>query len=985
MTESTSRAESITVVEGRGVRHMGPKLTQYGTQSTKNGGHVSSTANTQSSPSLVPTNANPSTDSSLPFSHELFHLGNHSSPLVFRGKVGRCHSRFLIDSGASTSFISSNFVSQNRLKTSPISDGPIIVLADGTTYKCTEILSVASVRVGPYQETIKPLFVLPLSLRFDVILGKTWLEQHNPDIDWQVNRLSFVHEGHTVVLQADVDYTVPPEGLLTAAQMACLYESGEAIHLAVLTAPSVQDLQISSPPVPVNVQDAAHLSEYQPQLDQLLREFSDVLPETLPEHLPPDRSGHVHRIELEPGHSPPSKPTYRLSYEEQRELKIQLLDLLEKGFIQPSKSPFGAPILFVKKKDGKLRMCIDYRALNQITIKNRCPLPRIDDLLDRLQGAKYFTCLDLRSGYHQVLVHPDDVEKTAFRTRYGHFEFKVLPFGLCNAPATFQTLMNDVFREEVDDFVLVYLDDIMIFSKTPQDHLDHVRRVLQKLHDNQLYAAPNKCRFLQTTVEWLGHVVSNHGISVDPRKTSAIMDWPTLKTSLQIMSFLGLAGYYRRFIPDFSKIAAPLTNLLRKNEPFVWGSVQETAFTTLKTLLSSTPVLILASPDFPFSLYTDASGGAIGGVLMQDQGTGLRPVAYFSRKLAKAELNYAVTEQELLSLIYGLQTYRHYLLGAPRSTAYTDHHALKFLQTQPQLSRRQTRWNLVLQEFDLHVDYVPGKSNVVADALSRRPDDAPFDTLASIMTTRTDPDWLTVIKVAYGNDPESKNILSSIHDSSSKVYQIENGLITHLHRGVKRLYIPDSATLRQDLLFEHHDSCFGGHLGMDKTLDYISRNYFWPTMISDVREYVRTCPECITSKSANRKPAGLLQPLPIPTRKFECVTMDFVSHLGLTSQGNNTVLIFVCKLTKALRLAATNLGVTPDLERSTLSCYTGGICTFGRPHLLRSSRPIPRHPLDNHLRPGPPFYFGILAYPPFPHGYQATSLHRVPPSDRRPE
>jgi len=285
----------------------------------------------------------------------------------------------------------------------------------------------------------------------------------------------------------------------------------------------------------------------------ILDEYRDVFPAELPAGLPPQRTID-HRIEVIPGSAPPSRPTYRMSDVELAEVKKQLAELQELGFIRPSKSPYGAPILFVKKKDGTLRMCIDYRALNKITIKNKYPLPRIDELLDRLHGATVFSKIDLRSGYHQVRIHPSDIDKTAFNTRYGHYEYLVLPFGLTNAPATFMHLMNSVFADYLDEFVIVFLDDVLVFSRTTEEHKRHVRLVLQRLREHRLYANIKKCEFFQPKISFLGHVVSCDGIGMDPDKVQAIQQWPPLRTVGDVRSFLGLAGYYRKFVYRFSHI-----------------------------------------------------------------------------------------------------------------------------------------------------------------------------------------------------------------------------------------------------------------------------------------------------------------------------------------------------------------------------------------------------------------------------------------------
>ncbi|MDR3548743.1 MAG: reverse transcriptase, partial [Candidatus Pacebacteria bacterium] len=329
--------------------------------------------------------------------------------------------------------------------------------------------------------------------------------------------------------------------------------------------------------------------------------------------------------------------------------------------------------------------------------------------------------IDLRSGYHQIRISPEDVPKTAFRTRYGHFEFLVLPFGLTNAPGTFMHLMHQTFREYLDDFVLVFLDDILIFSKTLEEHERHVTAVMEKLRANKLYAKESKCEFVQSEVEFLGHIVGCNGVRMMEDKVRAISDWPVPTKVGDIRAFLGTAGYYRKFIKDFSKIATPLSELTKDSVTFEWGSSQQTAFKQLKDAIAHGPVLILPDPKLPFVVHTDASGFAVGAVLQQDQGHGLQPVAYLSKKMLDAETRYPVHEQELLAIIHALRTWRHHLSGC-KFKVMTDHKSLQFFQTQPMLSGRQSRWKDILANFDFDIEYIEGKTNVVADGLSRRPD-----------------------------------------------------------------------------------------------------------------------------------------------------------------------------------------------------------------------------------------------------------------------
>ena len=414
-----------------------------------------------------------------------------------------------------------------------------------------------------------------------------------------------------------------------------------------------------------------------------------MFPTDLPNGLPPRRLID-HTIETEPEAKAPVRPIYRLSFAEMNELKKQLEELTDKGFIRPSTSPFGAPVIFVKKKDGSLRMCVDYRGLNKITKKNSYPLPRIDDLFDRLHGATVFSKIDLRSGYHQVRISEKDIYKTAFRTRYGHFEFLVMPFGLTNAPATFMRLMNTVFHPFLDEFVLVYLDDILIYSKNIADHALHLRVIFEKLREHRLFAKIEKCEFAKESVEFLGHVVSSEVLEIEKQKVRAIKDWPKPSSVKEIQSFLGLVNYYRRFIRHVAEISRPLTNLLKKDSPYSWTAAQNKAFETLKSKIASAPVLKLPNPHQKYVLMTDASDIGLGGVLSQEENGRMKPVAYLSRKLNQAEQNYAVHEKELLAIIFALRTWRIYLHGA-EFDILTDHHPLIYLDSQPNLSRRQAR------------------------------------------------------------------------------------------------------------------------------------------------------------------------------------------------------------------------------------------------------------------------------------------------------
>ena len=454
------------------------------------------------------------------------------------------------------------------------------------------------------------------------------------------------------------------------------------------------------------------------KLSHMIQQYRDIFPEQLPQGIPPKRVVE-HSIKIEPGSKPSYRPPYRLGPAEQDELEEQIRDLLAQGFIRPSCSPYGAPVLFVPKKDGRWRMCIDYRALNKQTVKDRYPLPRIDLLLDRLGQARVFSKLDLAQGYHQIAMAKDSVEKTAFCTNLGQWEYLVMPFGLCNAPSTFQRLMNEVFKQEINSFVLVYLDDILIYSHSMEEHWGHLQHALDKLRRARLYGRLHKCEFLKDKVDYLGFEVGRDGIRTSPEKVRAILDWPRPQSVHDVRSFLGLASYYRKFIKGFSQLAKPMTDLTRDKVAWSWGDAQEHSFTALKVAIATAPILRLPDFERQFIITTDASDVAIGAILEQDFGSGLQPIAFSSRKLNPTEIRYSAYERELLGIVWAIGQWKHYFQGPHPIVIQTDHAPLRHLPNQTSVNSRVWRWLAILQGYDVDIRHIPGKKNP-ADSLSRQ-------------------------------------------------------------------------------------------------------------------------------------------------------------------------------------------------------------------------------------------------------------------------
>ncbi|KAL0560765.1 hypothetical protein IC582_001178 [Cucumis melo] len=794
----------------------------------------------------------------------------------------------LFDSGSSHSFISSAFVSHARLEVEPLHHVLSVSTPSGECMLSKEKVKACQIEIASHVIEVT-LMVLDM-LDFDVILGMDWLAVNHASIDCSRKEVTFNPPSMaSFKFKGGGSKSLPQ--VISAIRASKLLSQGTWGILASVVDTREADVSLSSEPV--------------------VRDYPDVFPEELP-GLPPHREVEF-AIELEPGTVPISRAPYRMAPAELKELKVQLQELLDKGFIRPSVSPWGAPVLFVKKKDGSMRLCIDYRELNKVTIKNRYPLPRIDDLFDQLQGATVFSKIDLRSGYHQLRIKDEDVPKTAFRSRYGHYEFIVMSFGLTNAPAVFMDLMNRVFREFLDTFVIVFIDDILIYSKTEAEHEEHLRMVLQTLRDNKLYAKFSKCEFWLKQVSFLGHVVSKDGVSVDPAKIEAVTGWTRPSTVSEVRSFLGLAGYYRRFVDNFSRIATPLTQLTRKGAPFVWSKACEDSFQTLKQKLVTAPVLTVPDGSGSFVIYSDASKKGLGCVLMQ-QG---KVVAYASRQLKSHEQNYPTHDLELAAVVFALKIWRHYLYGE-KIQIFTDHKSLKYFFTQKELNMRQRRWLELVKDYDCEILYHPGKANVVADALSRKVShsaalitrQAPLhrdleraEIAVSVGAVTMQLAQLTVqptlrqkIIDAQSNDPYlvEKRGLAEAGQTAEFSLSSDGGLLFE-----RRLCVPSDSAVKTELLAEAHSSPFSMHPGSTKMYQDLKRVYWWRNMKREVAEFVSKCLVCQQVKAPRQKPAGLLHPLSIPEWKWENVSMDFITGLPRTLRGFTVIWVVVDRLTKS--------------------------------------------------------------------------------------
>jgi hypothetical protein len=616
----------------------------------------------------------------------------------------------------------------------------------------------------------------------------------------------------------------------------------------------------------------------------------------------------------------------------QKHIDVELDKMLKEGVIERSKSAWSSPILLVKKKDGNYRFCVDFRKLNKVTERDAYPLPYVASILDRLRDARFITSLDIKSAYWQIPMAESSKPYTAFTVpNRGLFQFTRMPFGLHNAPATWQRLVDGILGPELEPYVFVYLDDVIICTDTYEQHMEVLKEVLKRLKESGLTLGKDKCNFCKPEMRYLGYVINSSGLLVDPEKVNAILRIPPPKSVGEVRRIIGMASWYRRFIPNFSTLIGPLTSLLKKNKKFVWDEFCDVAFSSIKDHLVSAPVL--SCPDFnlPFTVQTDASGFGIGAVLSQTIDGEEHVICYISRSLAKNERMFSVTERECLAVLWSIEKLGPFLEGT-RFSVITDHHSLVWLNKLEKPSGRLCRWAVKLQQYDFEIIHRKGKEHVVPDALSRSVPildeilvtETPTE---STINTRTDRWYATMCQRVRDKPLTYPNW--KIEDT--RLLKYTKSYYPDLREDVDHWKEVVPKPRRSEILKCCHDEPTAGHLGILKTYERIAQKYYWPKLKYDVVRYLRRCKTCISHKPEQRRPAGLMTRHPIVTKPWQMISTDLVGPLPRSSKGYAYILVVADCFTKfALFIplrAATAAAVTRHIEEDV-------ILMFGAPQYI---------------------------------------------------
>jgi hypothetical protein len=848
----------------------------------------------------------------------------------------------LIDNGCSCyATVSPAMVRRHKLPTLTISPRPVSGLFQGKRQTITQV-AYGPMDIGGHQQHRVFAYVVPNQSE-NLILGQKWMEDQDVKLSPRKGYLTIKSTGIRIWNsnakegKAKIEYAQVCSSVFVGLVHRARKRPDAGIEIFAL---SLKDIEKS---LAVKKRTDPRL-----KLPEHYHKYLSLFDMKAADRLPPHRPGVDHKIELETDENGkereiPWGPLYNMSREELLVLRKTLTELLDKNFIRVSSSPAAAPVLFAKKPGGGLRFCVDYRGLNAITRKDRYPLPLIRETLRSISRAKWLTKLDVTAAFHKIRIAEGDEWKTAFRTRYGLFEYLVAPFGLTGAPATFQRYINHTLREYLDEFVSAYLDDILIYTDgSLADHRQKVKLIFQKLQEAGLQLDVDKCEFECQSVKYLGFIVEvGKGIRMDPEKVAAIQSWEAPRTVKGVRSFLGFANYYRLFIEDFADIARPLTDLTKKGQQFNWSDEAQRAFEELKRRFISDPILATFDPDRETVVEADASSWATGGVLSQyDDNGDLRPCAYFSKKNLPAECNYEIHDKELLAVIRCLEEWDAELRSVKSFTILTDHKNLEHFTKARRLNERQMRWAEILARYCFKLSYRPGKLASRPDALSRREQDVPEGqeddrlqhrhrqllepSATMIKATDTsdndvpndqntpfmDPDLQALWITAMEQDRSFEKIQKAVVDGLRK-FPRELGLHVSIAecdidpsgklRYRERIWVPAHEPLRTELIQQMHDSTLTGHPGRDTTLATLSRRFFWPGISQDVRKFCNNCDVCGRVTTWRDKRWGLLKPLPIPNRIWREISMDFIVGLPpARGSGATSCLVIVDRFSKGV-------------------------------------------------------------------------------------
>ncbi|KAI0996740.1 hypothetical protein K3495_g11442 [Podosphaera aphanis] len=831
-------------------------------------------------------------------------------------------------------------------------------------------------------------YVMP-NLAYPIILGKPWMEYN--DVIYSAKRKclrigsrkygmivrasDWYEQGSPTAVQKRISHVslnqvAIDSGIVFAERLKRARESKDI----TLGAISINDINRALEP-----KKSVSKEEVQRGLPEKIRSFTDLFLDDdvhRDSALPPHRPGVDTNIRLQQDDRGRDKevpwgPLYGMSRDELLVLRKTLTELLDKSWIHASSSPGGAPVLSIRKPNGGLRFCVDYRTLNAITKRDRYPLPLIRGTLGLISNAAWVSKVDVRAAFHCLRVAKGDEWKTAFRTRFGSYEWLVTPFGLAGAPAAFQRWINQVLGDLLGNTCAAYLDDIIIFSDGDlADHWVKVQQVLKRLRDAGLRLDPQKCEFASKEIKYLGFIISvKEGIKVDPDKVKAISTWEVPKNVKGVRSFLGFANFYRGFVKNFAEISNPLLNLTKKGSPFRWVDQHERAFNELKRWFITAPILAIWNESRKTVLETDSSGWATGVCLSQYDDKGcLHPVAYYSKKLAPAECNYGIHDKELLSIIRCLKEWRGELIGLQEPfEILTDHNNLKYFMTTQKLTERQVRWSQFLSQFNFQLIFRPGKLGQRPGALSRRDQDVPnnledprlkereFQLIKKVWVNDNSKEPIATISLIKNSIPRGvllfegkelqdlwdqgvKENASKFEELYSSMWKNERSFPTHLGsktslseceidaRGVlcfrKRIWVPEWEPLQTALIQQTHDSNITGHPGRNNTSAILSRSFYWPKMSTMVRQFCRNCDICGRSHVWRARRQGLLLPLPIPDRFHKELSIDFMTDLPAKDKKDPRYLMVITdRLLKSVTLEAMGSMNAEECAERFLNCH----------------------------------------------------------------